>query len=132
MVASNYLTALETKALLIEGRTTIDQILKDHQDRYNERDKQVNAWVCVDHAKGSHIQDRPLRGMVIGIKDSISELPLTSSPPGRVTDDVDTKDFPTEIGSVIYKGSQASEDAAVVALLRTAGASIIGKTVCPN
>lgn len=85
-MASNYLTALETKALLIEGKTTIDQILKDHQDRYNERDKQVNTWVSVDHAKGGHIQDGPLRGMVIGIKDSISELPLTSSPTGRVTD----------------------------------------------
>jgi len=81
MMASNYLTALETKALLIEGKIAIDQILQDHQDRYNERDEQVNAWVCVDHAKGGQFQDGPLRGMVTGIKDSISELPLTSSPP---------------------------------------------------
>jgi len=81
MVGSNYLTALETKALLIEGKITIDQILKDHQDRYDERDKQVNAWVCVDHAKGGQIQDGPLRGMVIGIKDSISMPPPTFFPP---------------------------------------------------
>jgi Asp-tRNA(Asn)/Glu-tRNA(Gln) amidotransferase A subunit family amidase len=71
MVASNCLTGLETKALLAEGKTTIDQILKDHQLRYQQRDKQVNAWVCVNHSRPSQ-QDGLLRGVVIGIKDSIS------------------------------------------------------------
>jgi Asp-tRNA(Asn)/Glu-tRNA(Gln) amidotransferase A subunit family amidase len=45
---------------------------------------------------------------------------------------VDTKDFPTEYGSAIYKANQAGQDAAVVALLKFAGASIIGKTVRPS
>jgi amidase len=43
----------------------------------------------------------------------------------------DTKDMPTEQGSRIYKGSRPGVDAAVVGLLRAAGASILGKTVSP-
>jgi hypothetical protein len=37
---SNYLTVTETQALLIEGKTTVEQILEDHQTRYEERDGQ--------------------------------------------------------------------------------------------
>jgi Asp-tRNA(Asn)/Glu-tRNA(Gln) amidotransferase A subunit family amidase len=37
--------------------------------------------------------------------------------------------MPTEMGSAMYKGSQPGVDAAVVGLLRAAGATIIGKTV---
>lgn len=86
MIPTNYLTATDTQALLANGKITTKQILQDHRDRFQERDHEVKAWVCVDHAKGGQIRDGPLRGMVIGIKDSKSELPPTSSPPGRVTD----------------------------------------------
>ena len=41
---------------------------------------------------------------------------------------MDTADFPTEMGSVIYKGFRSRGDAAVVMALKAAGASIIGKT----
>ena len=75
-MASNYLTGLETKALLSEGKIAIDQILQDHHDRYNERDKQVNAWVCIDHTRPG-LENGPLNGVVIGIKDSISMFPLS-------------------------------------------------------
>jgi hypothetical protein len=40
--------------------------------------------------------------------------------------------MPTEQGSRIYKGSRPGVDAAVVGLLRAAGASILGKTVRPS
>ena len=53
----------------------------------------------------------PLRGIAVGIKDIM-----------------DTADFPTEMGSVIYKGFRSRGDAAVVMALKAAGASIIGKT----
>src|SRR6202158_4346372 len=53
----------------------------------------------------------PLRGIAVGIKDII-----------------DTSDFPTEMGSAIYKGWQPRADAPVVMLLRQAGATIVGKT----
>jgi Asp-tRNA(Asn)/Glu-tRNA(Gln) amidotransferase A subunit family amidase len=77
MVASNYLTALEIRALLAEGQTTIDRILKDHRLGYGKRDGQVNTWVCVDRSKASRVQNGALSGIVIGIKDSISTSSAT-------------------------------------------------------
>ena len=53
----------------------------------------------------------PLRGIAVGIKDII-----------------DTADFPTEMGSPIYRGWRPRADASVVAMLKQAGATIIGKT----
>jgi Asp-tRNA(Asn)/Glu-tRNA(Gln) amidotransferase A subunit family amidase len=53
----------------------------------------------------------PLRGIAVGIKDII-----------------DTADFPTEMGSAIYRDWQPRADAAVVMALKAAGATIIGKT----
>lgn len=43
---------------------------------------------------------------------------------------IDTKDFPTEHGSPFHKGDKPGVDAPLVALLKAAGAHIIGKTVC--
>jgi hypothetical protein len=43
MIPTNYLTGTDTQALCREGKTTIDQIHQDHQDRYEERDDQVKA-----------------------------------------------------------------------------------------
>ena len=53
----------------------------------------------------------PLRGIAVGIKDII-----------------DTAEMPTEMGSSIYKGWQPRADAAVVMMLKRAGAIIVGKT----
>jgi Asp-tRNA(Asn)/Glu-tRNA(Gln) amidotransferase A subunit family amidase len=53
----------------------------------------------------------PLRGIAVGIKDII-----------------DTADFPTEMGSAIYRGWQPRADAPVVMMLKQAGATIVGKT----
>lgn len=75
MVPTNYLTATDTQALLANGKTTIEQILHDHRDRFEERDHEVKAWVCVDHqaaAVATKTNKGPLEGVVIGIKDIIS------------------------------------------------------------
>ncbi len=70
----------------------------------------VRAFVC--HAKSAKAQAKgPLRGIAVGIKDII-----------------DTADFPTEMGSPIYRGWQPRADAPVVMMLKQAGATIIGKT----
>ena len=77
MLPTNYLTATDTQALLANGKTTIEQILHDHRDRYEERDHEVKAWVCVDHqaaAVATKTNKGPLEGVVIGIKDIISKF----------------------------------------------------------
>jgi Asp-tRNA(Asn)/Glu-tRNA(Gln) amidotransferase A subunit family amidase len=73
-------------------------------------DKTIGAFVC--HAENARAANAgPLRGIGVGIKDII-----------------DTADFPTEMGSPIYQGWRPRADAAVVAMLKRAGATIIGKT----
>jgi len=59
--------------------------------------------------EGRH--DLPLAGMAIGVKDII-----------------DTADMPTAYGSRHYVGHRPASDAAIVALLRAAGALVVGKT----
>jgi Asp-tRNA(Asn)/Glu-tRNA(Gln) amidotransferase A subunit family amidase len=75
-----------------------------------EGDKTIGAFVRHDTAARAFDQG-PLRGIAVGIKDNI-----------------DTVDFPTEIGSSIYRGWRPRADAPVVAALKAAGATIIGKT----
>ena len=74
------------------------------------QDKTIGAFVRHDTAARA-LDHGPLRGIAVGIKDNI-----------------DTVDFPTEIGSAIYRGWQPRADAPVVAALKAAGATIIGKT----
>jgi len=74
------------------------------------RDKTIGAFVC--RAKNPRAQeDGPLRGIAVGIKDII-----------------DTCDLPTEMGSAIYRGWRPRADAAVVMMLKQAGATVVGKT----
>jgi Asp-tRNA(Asn)/Glu-tRNA(Gln) amidotransferase A subunit family amidase len=49
--------------------------------------------------------------------------------PVGVKDIIDTRDMPTEDGTVLHAGRQPTSDAAVVERLRQAGAIILGKTV---
>ena len=74
------------------------------------KEQAVGAFVCRADNPRAASQGR-LRGIAVGIKDII-----------------DTADFPTEMGSPIYKGWRPRADAAVVAMLKQAGATIIGKT----
>ena len=84
----------------------------------------VQAWQFLDEAQAlaqARARDRersegralgPLHGVPVGVKDII-----------------DTADMPTENGTVLHAGRRPARDAAVVALLRAAGAVILGKTV---
>jgi Asp-tRNA(Asn)/Glu-tRNA(Gln) amidotransferase A subunit family amidase len=74
------------------------------------QDKKLKAFVCHD-ASARAAGRGPLRGIAVGIKDII-----------------DTADFPTEMGSAIYRGWRPRADASVVMALKAAGATIIGKT----
>jgi amidase len=91
--------------------------VRDCLDRIEAREPEVQAWEALD-PEGALEQARrvdprsPLRGLPVGIKDII-----------------DTADFPTAYGSPIYRGHRPGADAACVALLRRAGAVILGKTV---
>ena len=73
-------------------------------------EKAIGAFVCrADKPRAQNTG--PLRGIAVGIKDII-----------------DTADFPTEMGSPIYRGFRPRADAPVVMMLKQAGATIVGKT----
>jgi Asp-tRNA(Asn)/Glu-tRNA(Gln) amidotransferase A subunit family amidase len=92
------------------GDLSPDAALAQSQAAIDAHEKAIGAFVCRSEnprAAGTG----PLRGIAVGIKDII-----------------DTADFPTEMGSPIYKNHRPRADAAVVMMLKQAGATIVGKT----
>src|SRR6266852_6977265 len=92
------------------GDLSADAAIAQSLETIGARDKTIGAFVCHDEtarAAGAG----PLRGIAVGNKDII-----------------DTSDFPTEMGSAIYQGWRPRADAPVVAMLKQAGATIVGKT----
>ncbi len=92
------------------GDLSADAAVAQAQAAIGGQEKTIGAFVCRD--ENARAQNAgPLRGIAVGIKDII-----------------DTSDFPTEMGSSIYRGFRPRADAPVVAALKRAGATIIGKT----
>jgi Asp-tRNA(Asn)/Glu-tRNA(Gln) amidotransferase A subunit family amidase len=100
----------ELQRRIDSGDLSADAAITRSLEATNARDKTIGAFVCRTDAVRA-ADAGPLRGIAVGIKDII-----------------DTSDFPTEMGSEIYKGWQPRADAPVVAMLKQAGASIVGKT----
>src|SRR5207237_5377504 len=121
-MTANQPTAAQAVAQLPSGALTAEALTRACLDRAEER-KSVKAWTWLDpeqalaQARAADVSIRAghpglLAGLPIGVKDII-----------------DTVDMPTEHGSPIYRGNRPFADAACVALLRMAGAVILGKTV---
>jgi Asp-tRNA(Asn)/Glu-tRNA(Gln) amidotransferase A subunit family amidase len=117
--ALNELSAIEIAAGIAVDEFTCESVVRDCVDRIAARDGVIKAWVNFDadlalaQARAFDHERRrgPLHGVPIGVKDII-----------------DTFDMPTEMGSPIYHGYRPLADAPCVALLRRAGAVILGKT----
>jgi Asp-tRNA(Asn)/Glu-tRNA(Gln) amidotransferase A subunit family amidase len=118
-MTANRLSAAEAVAQLRSGMLTAEALTRACLDRAAER-SDVKAWIWLDpeqalaEARAADRAGRPglLAGLPIGVKDII-----------------DTADMPTEHGSPIYRGNRPFADAACIALLRMAGATMLGKTV---
>src|SRR6478752_7310597 len=100
----------ELQRRIDSGDLSADGAIDQSLEAIAAHDKTIGAFVCrakaVDPAGAG-----PLRGIAVGIKDII-----------------DTSDFPTEMGSPIYRSWRPRADAPVVAILKQAGATIVGKT----
>jgi Asp-tRNA(Asn)/Glu-tRNA(Gln) amidotransferase A subunit family amidase len=114
------LTAREASRRIAAGEITSEALVAACLARIAAREGEVGAWTFLEpaaameqaRAADASGQRGPLHGVPIGIKDLI-----------------DTADMPTAYGSPIYEGHRPAADAAPVALLREAGAVILGKTV---
>jgi amidase len=115
----NELGATEIVAKIAAGETTCEAVVRDCIERTAAREPIVRAFVNFNPELAlaqAHALDRePRRGSLHGV-------------PIGVKDVIDTFDMPTEMGSPIYRGNRPIADAACVALLRRAGAVILGKT----
>lgn len=107
-----------------EGRISSAELVADCLKRNAEVDANVQAWAHLDPdhalAQAKALDDTRAHGRAIG--------PLHGVPVG-IKDVFDTSDYPTEFGSKIWSGRTPRSDAAAVAMLRAAGAVIMGKTV---
>ena len=120
----NWLSATDAAGAIRDGAISSEQLVEACLARIREMEPRVEAWQYLDPAHAlaqarARDQDRSqgratgaLHGVPVGIKDII-----------------DTADMPTEDGTVLHAGRTPAHDAAVVAMLRAAGAVIMGKTV---
>src|ERR1700682_4510639 len=100
----------ELQRRIDSGDLSAEAAISQSLEAIDAQEKAIGAFVCRPKSVRA-ASTGPLRGIAVGIKDII-----------------DTSDLPTEMGSAIYKGWQPRADAPVVAMLKQAGATVIGKT----
>ena len=117
------ISAVNALEMMERGELTSEKYVIAFLEHIKNREPDVGAWIFLDpemalqQAREADKRRRDkssgkLNGLPIGIKDII-----------------DTKDMPTENGSLIHKDRRPPEDAHLVKLLRDAGAVIMGKCV---
>ena len=118
------MTASPAGEAIRRGELTSERLVAACLERIAEVESRVGAWAWLDpdhalaQARAADARQRSgaalgaLHGIPVGIKDIFA-----------------TADMPTENGTVLHAGRRPAEDATAVALLRAAGAVIMGKTV---
>jgi Asp-tRNA(Asn)/Glu-tRNA(Gln) amidotransferase A subunit family amidase len=118
------LSAAEAAARIGEGALSSQELVESCLDRIRAVEDKVRAWAFLDeeHARTQARAADELRrsGRPVGLLCGI---------PVGIKDIFDTSDMPTENGTPLHKGRTPRKDAAAVAMLRAAGALIMGKTV---
>jgi Asp-tRNA(Asn)/Glu-tRNA(Gln) amidotransferase A subunit family amidase len=118
------LSAGEAARRIRDGVLTSEELVGECLERIRALEPKVQAWQFLDeqHAltQARALDERKRNGEPLG--------PLHGVPVG-IKDIIDTADMPTENGTVLHKGRTPRDDAAVVKMLRAAGAVILGKTV---
>ena len=117
-------SATEQLELLRSGQISITDLAEAHIQQIERLEPKLNSFADFDAARVRSEAQRleamkgnrgPLHGLPVTVKSSIA-----------------TAGFRCEIGSLLHKGEIPTEDAVVVARLRTAGALILGTTNCPE
>ena len=118
------LSAGAAVAAVRAGEVTSEELVQTCLERIAESDEGIQAWAHLDPelALGQAREADLARseGKALGALHGV---------PVGVKDIFDTKDMPTEDGSVLHAGRTPAEDATAVSRLRQAGAVIMGKTV---
>ena len=116
----NELTAIEIVSGISEGKFCAHDVMQSCLSRIGQREDVIGAFVHYDPDKALQAARRvdqsrqtgPLKGVPFVVKDII-----------------DTIEYPTEWGSVLYQGFRPPRNASCVELFQRAGAVMVGKTV---
>lgn len=118
------LSASEAAQLIGDGVITSEQLVEACLAQIRAVDDKVQAWAFLDPeyalSQARALDQYRLEGKPIGPLHGV---------PIAIKDIFDSADMPTEYGSPIHAGRTPSRDATAVALLRGAGAVIMGKAV---
>jgi Asp-tRNA(Asn)/Glu-tRNA(Gln) amidotransferase A subunit family amidase len=116
-----YLAATQAFAA---GRSTPRDFLEGCLHEFAQREKDVGAFVTFDieaaRKQADAATERWLKGKPLSAIDGM---------PMGIKDIINTREWPTEMGSPLFAGWRSEVDAACVSALRQAGAVLIGKTV---
>jgi Asp-tRNA(Asn)/Glu-tRNA(Gln) amidotransferase A subunit family amidase len=122
--SSALLSATEAAQRIRDGLLTSEELVQACLERVHAVEPTVQAWTFLDEehalAQARAADERKRSGEPVG--------PLHGVPVG-IKDIIDTGDMPTENGTALHRGRTPRNDATVVAMLRAAGAVILGKTV---
>lgn len=114
------LSASEAAAAIARREVSSLELVEACLARIDAREPEVGAWTCID-------RDRALR--MARECDRAGTGGLLHGVPVGIKDIIDTRDFPTEYGSPIFRGHRPQRDAACVSLVKHAGGIVLGKTV---
>lgn len=120
----NELTAAQAARAIAAGEITSEALVAACLDHIDIREPTVHAWAYLNPAQvmaEARARDRELKRS--GPRGALHGVPI------GVKDVLDTADMPTQMGSDIFEDWRPKADAACVALVRKAGAVIVGKTV---
>jgi aspartyl-tRNA(Asn)/glutamyl-tRNA(Gln) amidotransferase subunit A len=113
----------ELSALMISGQVSVREIVAAFVSNLEQHNAATNAFIAFDAekvlARASTLDALRATGKTTGV---LSGIPLA------VKDNYLTVDFPTTAGSRVYDANPPKSDARAVALLREAGAIVLGKT----
>ena len=120
----NTWTAWQMAKVINQGDVSAEEVTQSCLDRIAEREDAVKVWAFLDPdlaLKQARACDEQ--------RSAGNPLDLLHGVPVGLKDIIDTADMPTENGSDHFKGRRSIRDATSAALLRAAGAVILGKTV---
>jgi len=118
------LSAVQLAAMIKGGEVSSLEVVEACLTRINEREDDVQAWAHLDpdfvRKQARKMDEIKATGQPLGALHGI---------PIGIKDVFDSKDYPTENGTVLDAGREPLKDCTVVSLLKAQGAIIMGKTV---
>jgi len=124
ITTANLLSACDARKAIDEGLLSSLELVEACLSRIDELEDSIGAWTHLDkeiaRQQARDADEFRRRGLRLG---SLHGLPI------GIKDIIDTRDYATELGTLLHKGRQPTIDATLVSLLKEAGAIILGKTV---